>query len=162
MELSLRRVEERPLDLWREGGFFSDVERGMGCLLDEVSGGSCATYVVPETRGVYSPRIDINETTDSINVSAELPGMDREDIDVSVHEGILTISGEKKVTNEEQVTNYHHMERSYGCFSRDILLPNSVETGKVEALYKNGVLNVTLPKTHQAMEGAKKIPISPA
>ena len=162
MELSLRRIEERPLDLWRGGGFFSDLEGSMDCLFDEIFGGSCVTYVVPETRGVYSPRIDINETADSINVSAEMPGMEQKDIDVSVHNGILTISGEKKVQDGGKVMDYLHMERSYGCFSRDISLPDTVETGKVEAKYKNGVLNVTLPKTHQAVEESKKIPISTA
>lgn len=102
MELSLRRIENEPLDLWREGEFFSDIESGMDCLFDEVFGGSCVTYVVPETRGAYSPRIDINETADGINVSAEMPGMSQDDIDVSVHDGILTISGEKKVQDGEK------------------------------------------------------------
>ena len=82
MELSLRRIENQPLDLWREGEFFSDIESGMDCLFDEVFGGSCVTYVVPETRGAYSPRIDINETADGINVSAEMPGMSQDNIDV--------------------------------------------------------------------------------
>ena len=57
--------------------------------------------------------------------------MNREDIDVSVHDGVLTLSGEKKAEKEENVMNYHHMERSYGCFSRDISLPDTVETDKV-------------------------------
>jgi HSP20 family protein len=162
MELSLRRIEDRPLDLWRGGGFFSDIEGGTGCLFDEVFGDSCVTYVVPETRGVYSPRIDINETADSINVSAEMPGMNRNDIDVSVHDGILTISGEKKVQDGEKVVNYHHAERSYGCFTRDISLPDTVNINKVEAAYKNGVLSITVPKTQEAIAESRKIPVSTA
>ncbi len=162
MELSLRRIEDRPLDLWRGGGFFSDIESGMDCLFDEVFGDSCVTYVVPETRGVYSPRIDINETAGSINVSAEMPGMDQNDIDVSIHDGILTISGEKKVQEGEKVMNYYHAERSYGCFTRDISLPDTVDINKVEAGYKNGVLSVRVPKTQEALEESRKIPITTA
>jgi len=162
MELSLRRIENEPLDLWGESEFFSDIESGMDCLLDEVFGGSCVTYVVPETRGGYSPRIDINETADSINVSAEMPGMSQDDIDVSVHDGILTISGEKKVQDGGKVLNYHHTERSYGCFSRDISLPGAVDIDKVEAAYKNGVLSVRVPKTQEALEESRKIPVSTA
>ena len=162
MELSLRRIEDRPLDLWRGGGIFSDIESGMDYLFDEVFGGSCVTYVVPETRGVYSPRIDINETADTINVSAEMPGMNQNDIDVSVHDGILTISGEKKVQDGGNVVNYHHTERSYGCFTRDISLPDTVNIDKVEAAYKNGVLSITVPKTREAIAESRKIPVSTA
>jgi HSP20 family protein len=162
MELSLRRIEDRPLDLWRGGGVFSDIESGMDCLFDEVFGGSCVTYVVPETRGVYSPRIDINETADTINVSAEMPGMNQNDIDVSVHDGILTISGEKKVQDGGKVVNYHHTERSYGCFTRDVSLPDTVNIDKMEAAYKNGVLSITVPKTREAIAESRKIPVSTA
>jgi HSP20 family protein len=162
MELSLRRIEDRPLDLCGGGGFFSDIENGMDCLFDEVFGESCVTYVVPETRGVYSPRIDINETTDGVNVSAEMPGMNQNDIDVSVHDGILTISGEKKVQDGGKVMNYHHAERSYGCFTRDISLPDTVDINRVEAAYKNGVLSITVPKTQEAIAESRKIPVSTA
>ncbi len=162
MELSLRNVENRPLDIWREDNLFSDFERRMDCLLGEVFGGSLTGYVAPETRGVYAPRIDIKETSDAFQILAEMPGMNREDIDVSVHDGVLTLSGEKKAEKEENVMNYHHVERSYGCFSRDISLPDTVETDKVEATYREGVLKLNLPKTQKAMEGSRKIPVTAA
>jgi HSP20 family protein len=162
MELSLRRIENRPLDLRREGGFFSGFERRMDYLLDEVLGGNLTGYVMPETRGIYAPRIDIKETSDSFQIAAEMPGMDRNDIDVSVHDGVLTLSGEKKVEKDEKVMNYHHIERSYGCFSREISLPDTVETDKVEAAYKNGVLLISLPKTQKAIEGSRKIAVTTA
>jgi HSP20 family protein len=160
MELSLRRVEERPMSLRRESGFLSDFERRIGSMFDDVFGGSLVSYVMPETRGVFSPRTDIKETKKSIKIVAEMPGIDREDIDVSVHHGILTISGEKKVEKEDKGTDYHHVERSYGCFSRSISLPDTVDTEKVEATHKNGVLTVTLPKTEKAMEQSKKITVT--
>jgi HSP20 family protein len=162
MELALRRTEGRPMDLWRGGGFVADVEETMDCLFDEVFGGSCVTYVVPETRGLYSPRIDISETADSFNIFAEMPGMNGNDIDVSLHEGVLTISGEKKVQDEGRVVNYHHAERSYGCFARDISLPDTVDIGKVEAAYRNGVLPIRLPKNQEAIEESRRIPVTTA
>ena len=72
----------------------------------------------------------------------------------------LTISGEKKVGQEEHGTDYHFVERSYGCFSRSVSLPDTVETEKIVAAYKDGILTVTLPKTAKAMEQSKKIPIT--
>jgi HSP20 family protein len=162
MELSLRRIENRPLDIWRGEDIFSGFGRDVDYLLDEILGGSLTGYVTPETRGAYAPRIDIKETEKGFEVAAEMPGMDREDIDVSVHKGVLTLSGEKKVEKEEKVMNYHHVERSYGCFSRDIRLPDTVETDKVEATYKNGVLRVFMPKTQEAIEGSRKIPVTTA
>lgn len=160
MELSLRRYEERPLDLRRDDRFFSDFERRMDSLFDEVFGGSLVSYVAPEVRGLFSPTIDIKEKGKSIEISAEMPGMNREDIDVSVRNGMLTISGEKKVGKEEKETDYHHVERSYGCFSREIALPDTVDAEKIEAAYKNGVLTVTLPKTEKAVKEAHKVPIT--
>jgi HSP20 family protein len=162
MELSLRKIENKPMDFWRGGGLFSDWEWRMDNLLDEVFGGSLTGYVTPETRGAYAPRIDIKETKEGFEVTAEMPGMNREDIDVSVHDGVLTLSGEKKTEKDELVMNYHHVERSYGCFSREIRLPDTVEMEKVEATYKNGVLRICMPKTQKAIEGSRKIPVTVA
>jgi HSP20 family protein len=162
MELSLRRIEDTPMDLWREGGSFSDLERSMDYLLDGVFRGSLTGYIVPETRGMYAPRIDIKETLKSFEITAEMPGMDRKDIDVSVHDGVLTLSGEKKVEKDEKVMNYHHVERSYGCFSRDITLPDTVEADTVKATYKNGVLHISMPKNQKAIEASRKIPVTTA
>ncbi len=162
MEVSLRRVEEAPLSLWREDRLFSDIERRMDSLFDEVFGESLVSYVMPETRGIFSPRTDIKESDNDLKVSAEMPGIDQKDIDVSIHNGILTISGEKKVEQEERDIDYHHVERSYGCFSRSISLPEYVDTEKIEAMYKNGVLTVTLPKNEKAMKLSKKIDVTTA
>jgi len=97
-----------------------------------------------------------------MKISAEMPGIDEKDIDVSVHDRLLTISGEKKVVKEENELGYHRTERSYGCFSRDIALPDMVETDSIGANFKNGVLTVTLPKTKKAVEQSRKIPVSSA
>jgi HSP20 family protein len=161
MEVSLRRTEERmPSLIPREMIFFSDMERRMEGLFDQVFGPSLVTYVMPETRGVFSPRTDIKETKKDFKIVSEMPGMDPNDIEVSVDHGILTITGEKKVDKEETEGDYHHVERSYGCFTRSITLPDTVDMDHIESTYKKGLLMVTLPKTKKGMEGSKKIPVT--
>jgi HSP20 family protein len=88
-------------------------------------------------------------------VSAELPGMDDKEIDLSLSHGVLTISGEKKQEKEQKGRNYYHMERSYGSFQRSVSLPAGVDTSKAEAVFKKGVLTVTVPKTGGAKAGKR-------
>ena len=104
---------------------------------------------------MFSPRMDVSETDKEIVVSAELPGLADEDIDVSLSLGMLTISGEKKQEKEKKGRNYYHVERSYGSFQRSIPLPAEVDTNQVDAVFKKGVLTVTLPKTGAAQAGKK-------
>ena len=162
MATSLRLREERPLDFWGGNRFFSHMGTGIDRLFDDFFGGSLLRQILPEGRDMYSPSIDIKETKDAVKIAAEMPGIDEKDIDVSVHDGLLTISGEKKVLKEENELGYHHIERSYGCFSRDIPLPDTVETDNIGANFKNGLLTVTLPKTQKAIEQSRKIPVSSA
>ncbi len=109
--------------------------------------------------GAFSPDIDVVENDREIKIKAELPGMDEKDIEVSVNEDTLTIRGEKKEEQEDKGKDYYRMERSYGSFTRTIPLPIEVETDKVEAKFKKGVLTVVLPKTAKAVEGTKKIAV---
>lgn len=95
---------------------------------------------------LWRPAIDIEENNGNLMVRAEIPGMKKEDIKVSVKEDMLTISGERKRENENKDKTFHRIERSYGQFRRMIRLPATVDAGKVKATYKDGVLNVTLPK----------------
>lgn len=102
---------------------------------------------VPEDReGFWAPVVDIEEDNDKIMVKAEVPGMIREDIKVSVQGNLLTITGERKQENETKNKTFHRIERSYGRFSRMITLPTDVDADKVKASYKDGVLNISLPK----------------
>jgi len=162
MTVSLRPIMNvrEPSLLPRESDFFSGFGRGIDSLFDQVFGPSLVTYVVPENRGVFSPRIDIKETKKDFRIVSELPGLDQKDIDVSVHEGMLTISGEKREEKEETEGDYHHVERSFGCFSRSISLPGSVDVDKVKPVFKNGVLTITLPKNEKFIKEMKKIPIT--
>ena len=107
--------------------------------------------------GTWAPSVDVSETAKEVIVKAELPGMDAKEIDVSVRGEILTLRGERKQEKEEKGENFHRVERSYGSFSRSLQLPAEVDSGKVDATYKNGVLKITMPKTKEA--STKKIEI---
>ncbi len=116
-------------------------------------------FGLSEGFGAFNPSIDVTENDKEIKVSAELPGLSEDDIEVSLSGDTLTISGEKKAEKEDKGKNYYKMERSYGSFRRVIPLPCEVETDKVNAAFKKGVLNIVLPKTPQAQKAVKKIAI---
>lgn len=109
-------------------------------------------YLATGTSGVWSPVVDVREDKDAIRVHAELPGMNPEDVDVSVENGVLTIAGEKKQELEHGggESDYHLVERRYGRFERSFQVPTSVDAGAVSARFENGVLTVRLPKTEAA------------
>lgn len=107
--------------------------------------------------GDWAPSMDLSETKDSLVAKIEVPGMDQRDIQVSLQENRLTIKGEKKQEKEDKDEQYHRVERSYGAFTRSVLLPVSVDASKVTATFKNGLLTVTMPKS-QAAKGTT-IPI---
>lgn len=103
-----------------------------------------------DREGFWSPAIDIEENNGNIIVKAELPGMKKDDVKVTVRDNMLTVSGERKHEKETKDKTFHRIERSYGKFSRTITLPSEVEADKVKASYKDGVLNITLPKPETA------------
>jgi len=94
----------------------------------------------------FSPRIDITEKDGDIRVEAEIPGVKKEDLKITVKDNVLTIEGEKKREEEKEEKNYYRIERSYGVFSRSFVLPENVDTNNVEAKFKDGVLIVDLKK----------------
>ena len=98
----------------------------------------------------WTPALDLYEEKDCFVVTAELPGMKREDIEVSMHEGSLSISGERKSEQKRKDNEVYRAERFFGRFQRTITLPTAVAADKVKAQYKDGVLTVTLPKTEEA------------
>lgn len=107
----------------------------------------------------WSPSVDISENDESIVINAEIPGMNKEDINVSVKNDTLTIKGEKKKEREEEDENYHVVERSYGRFQRSFTLPDNVKSDEINANYKDGVLNITIPKTEEATSKEVKVNI---
>ena len=113
------------------------------------------------TSTAWVPPVDILQNGDNeVVLKAELPDMTREDIDVTVENGTLTIRGEKKVSADVKEEQYHHIERRYGSFSRSFSLPRTVDTAKVAAEYKNGVLTVRLPLREDAKPRQIKVDVA--
>jgi HSP20 family protein len=98
----------------------------------------------------WTPALDVYEDKDNLYVKVEVPGMKREDIDVSLHEGSLSISGERKSEQKHEDAEVYRAERFFGRFQRTVTLPAPVAADKVKAQYKDGILTVTLPKTEEA------------
>lgn len=111
------------------------------------------------SRGIWSPAVDIYETEDDIVLKAELPGISKDDVTVEVKDNILVLKGERKFEKDVKEENYHRMERAYGAFQRSFTLPNIVEKDKVKARYKDGVLEITLPKASESKPKQIKVEV---
>ncbi len=106
----------------------------------------------------FVPAIDVQEEDDKITVRADLPGLKKDEIDLSVRDNVLTLKGERKQEEEDKGKDYHRVERRYGQFIRSVPLPDTVDPDKVSAEYKDGVLNITAPKSSESK--TKKIAVS--
>ena len=105
----------------------------------------------------FYPRIDISEDKDNINVVAEIPGVKKDDIKITLQDNILTIEGEKKKETEQKEKNFFRSERMYGSFKRCFTLPDLVDSNKVDAKFENGMLNIQLKKIEQKVRNEKVI-----
>jgi len=112
------------------------------------------------TQGAWIPAVDIYETNEAIVLKAELPGIPKEDIFIEVKDNTLTLKGEKKFEREVKEENYHRVERSYGSFQRAFTLPGTVQQDKVRAKFRDGILEITLPKLEQAKPKQIKVELS--
>ena len=99
--------------------------------------------------GDWAPRVDIAETDKAFEIKAEIPEVNKEDVKVSVHNGVLTIQGERIQGKEEKGKKFHRVERCYGCFTRSFTLPDNVDENKISASFKDGVLNLQIQKTEE-------------
>jgi HSP20 family protein len=111
-------------------------------------------------RGAWTPAVDIYETEGALVLKAELPDVRREDIDVNVENNTLTLRGERKIDEQIRQEQFHRVERNYGAFVRQFSLPTTVDTTKIGAEYKNGVLTVTLPLREEAKPRSVKIDVA--
>jgi HSP20 family protein len=114
----------------------------------------------PESFGDWSPALDAFEDKDKYVVSLELPGMKREDISVTVHDGVLTVAGERKSEQDSKTGAVHRSERYYGKFTRSVSLPSTAKTDNVAASYKDGVLQIELPKAEEAKPKSIEVKVS--
>lgn len=94
----------------------------------------------------FSPRVDVIENETAYEVHVAVPGMNKEDFKVEINDNFLTVSGERKFTNEKKDKNYHSVETQYGSFSRSFTLPENADGAKINAKYNNGILELTIPK----------------
>lgn len=108
----------------------------------------------------WLPALDLSESDDAVRVTAELPGVDPKEVDISLSEDLLTISGEKKTESKHKGRDYHRLERCFGAFSRSVRLPAPVDPDKVEATFKDGVLTINLPKREEAKTRKVKIEVN--
>ena len=111
---------------------------------------------------VFEPRVDVSETEHELKVSAELPGMEEKDVSVEADAETLTIQGEKREEKEDKARNWHCREQTYGSFQRIIPLPSGVESDKITATFRKGVLTVTIPKKEEPQARRKTIKVEAA
>ena len=109
--------------------------------------------------GTWAPAVDIYETPDSIVLQAELPGLSKDDIDIQVRDNVLTLKGERRSEKEVKEGNYLRVERAYGGFQRAFTLPAAVQADKVRAVFRDGVLDVSIPKAEEAKSKQIKIDV---
>jgi HSP20 family protein len=135
----------RNLIAWDPFRELSTMREDMERFFDSMAG----RYPRERAEVYWAPPVDVEETDNSVVVRAELPGMKKEDIKVTVSEDTVTITGERRHEAEEKGKTFHRLERAYGSFLRTVALPAPVESGKAAASYKNGVLELTLPKSEK-------------
>jgi len=131
---------------WRPFGMLTSLQKDINRLFEDF----WPVRREDVEEGMLSPALDVSEDKENLYVAADLPGVEEKDIKLNLQAGVLTLSGEKHEEKETKEKNFHRIERSYGSFSRSITLPCAVAVDKAVAKFKNGVLNVTLPKKEEA------------
>jgi HSP20 family protein len=149
--LAMRRRELDPFAQFRR-----EIDQMFNGMLGDWSG---PMNLLDRRLGSWMPKIEVRETAKEIRVTAELPGMEEKDLEVSFLDRALTIKGEKNEEHEEENGDVHRSERQYGIFQRTIPLPAEVDADKVKASFKKGVLKITLPKTKEAQSNRRLIQI---
>jgi HSP20 family protein len=162
----IRRTEKKSLEPYRAAGWMSPFEK-MEELFEnffERPFGRPWWPVMPRMERMFeeiepTPMVDIYEEDDKLVVKCDLPGMTRDDIEINLTDDTITISGEKRKEEKVEKKNYFRLERAYGAFKRSFALPVEVDTDKAKASFKDGVLEVKIPKTEAAKQKGHKIKI---
>jgi HSP20 family protein len=133
-----------------------NMQREIDRLFDRFRGGVTAESSV----STWAPAVDIVEEKDHFVVRAELPGVEKKDVKITIENNVLALRGEKKFEEEKEGKNFHRVERSYGSFYRSFTLPTSVVSNKIEASYADGVLTITIPKSEEAKPKEIEVKVS--
>lgn len=144
-------MKKYPVSEWRP---FQDIWQGLPSVF-----GQCFEFPLALGTESFYPAVDVYDDKDKVVVKAELPGINKDQVQLHVENGILTIRGEKKKETEVKKENYYHLESSCGSFQRTVELPGEVDKDKAKASYKNGILEITLPKKHGGREKSSRIKI---
>ena len=145
--MSLIRYQSPEISTWPAFARWADLRDEMNSLFDLPATGNFARQA--QLFSGWAPALDLHQNNDNVVAIVELPGMRKEDIDISLHDGMLTIAGERQSSTSDG-ENAERTERFSGKFRRSITLPTRVDAGKVTASYKDGILTVTLPKVEEA------------
>jgi HSP20 family protein len=149
----------RPLGTLMDRDPFRDIQSEVNRLFDSFLGRPTATAIGTGSR-LWMPVVDMYETQDDLMLSFELPGVREKEISLSITGDMLTVKGERQLSEQPSSDNYLHMERVYGKFERSIRLPVPVQAGQVKATYRDGVLEVALPKAEEVRPKEIKIDVA--
>lgn len=143
----------------REGTVFTpfvDLQREIDRMFDE----AFEDFGIRRSTGNgFIPTVNVYETDDTVNIEMEIPGIEKDALDIDLSDGVLTVKGEKKDEREDKSRNYHLVERTFGSFSRSFRIPDNLDQDKAKAKYENGILKIELPKKEEAKREAKKLEI---
>ena len=150
----------RTLTRWEPINDISNLSQRMDRMFEELMGRGLGRLAEDDRlRGSWSPAVNILEKKDAIVITADLPGLKAEDVDVTVDNGVLTIRGERRLEEASEGETYHRVERVYGVFERTFTLPNSVDVNRIDAKFHNGEMVVTLPKREESKPRAVKVAV---
>ena len=138
-----------------DAGFF--IPRSMRSFFEDLNHDAASTQTTHQS---YVPRVDISEDASNIYVHAELPGLSKDDVKLTVREGTLILRGEKKHEEKKEDRNYYRIERRYGEFVRQFTLPENVKEDDVRANFTNGILEITIPKSEPQKPKEHDVPIN--
>jgi len=154
------RGKSEPPVRWEDAyGPFAAFRREMDRMFDDFFGGRAVAAPFNGAWTGVTPSMDLNETDKELIVTAELPGLDEKDFEVTVSGDLLTLKGEKKAEREERRGDAHYVERRFGSFSRSVRLPFEVEDEKVDAQYAKGVLTIRIPKPAEQQRPARRVKV---
>lgn len=147
----------RVLDPWKD---FGSLQERINRMFDDTIRTLHPTDGEALEKGTWAPAVDIYETNDSFVVSADLPGLNKDEIQIDLKDNTLTLKGEKKFEEKVSKDNYIRVERAYGSFVRSFTLPQNVDPEKIKAKYKEGILEITIPKKEEAKPKQIKVELS--